>query len=72
MASINTKVLNKRSRSANFSFEERELLLKCAIQNKYILENKESNAVTWKDKNECWLKISEQYNSTTPGCVSTC
>ncbi|KAF0720990.1 fibrinogen silencer-binding protein-like [Aphis craccivora] len=59
---------NKRNRATNFSFEEKELLLKYAIENKSVLENKVSNSVSWKDKNQCWLKISEAYNSTTSGC----
>jgi len=54
---------NKRNRATNFSFEEKELLLKYAIENKSVLENKVSN--------QCWLKISEAYNSTTSGCVSS-
>lgn len=62
---------SKRTRASNFSFEEKELLLKYAIENRYVLENKVSNTVSWKDKNRCWLKISEAYNSTTSGCVST-
>jgi len=60
----------KRARATNFSFNEKELLLKYALENQNILENKESNAVSWKDKNKCWLKIAEQYNSATLGCVS--
>lgn len=60
----------KRARATNFSFNEKELFLKYAIENQNILENKESNAVSWKEKNICWLKIAEQYNSATSGCVS--
>lgn len=60
----------KRIRSTNFSFLEKELLLKYAIEYKHILENKESNAVSWKENNKCWSTISEYYNSTTTGCVS--
>ncbi|KAL5237444.1 hypothetical protein ACI65C_004854 [Semiaphis heraclei] len=58
----------KRARATNFSFNEKELFLKYAIENQNILENKESNAVSWKEKNICWLKIAEQYNSATSGC----
>ena len=52
------KMSNKINGATNFSFYEKELLLKYAIQNKYMLENKQSNAVSWKDKNMCWLKMS--------------
>lgn len=43
--------------------------MKHALQNRHVLENKESNAVTWKDKQKCWLNITELYNSETTGCV---
>lgn len=61
--------LSKRSRATNFSFAEKELMLKYAIEYKHILENKESNAISWKEKNNCWSKIADQYNSTSTGCV---
>ncbi|KAF0762993.1 fibrinogen silencer-binding protein-like [Aphis craccivora] len=55
--------LNKKKRSNNFSFTEKELLLKIAISKKTVLENKSSNAVTWKDKEKIWREIAVQYNS---------
>jgi len=65
----NIKNTEKRARATNFNFREKELLLNIALENRHILENKESNAVSWKDKNKCWLNIAETYNSTTTGCV---
>lgn len=62
-------MVSKKQRSTNFTFYEKELLLKHALQNHHILENKESNAVTWKNKQKCRLKITELYNSETTGCV---
>jgi len=35
----------KKARATNFSFTEKELLLKYAVENQNVLENKESNAV---------------------------
>uniref|UniRef100_A0A2S2P0M0 Regulatory protein zeste n=1 Tax=Schizaphis graminum TaxID=13262 RepID=A0A2S2P0M0_SCHGA len=58
----------KRQRATNFSFSEKELLLKYALQNRSVLENKESSSVSWKDKNKCWMQIAQLYNSTTTGC----
>lgn len=45
-------------------------MLKYAIQYKHILENRESNATLWKEKNKCQSKIADYYNSTSTGCVS--
>jgi len=67
MASNNS---TKRQRATNFSFSEKKLLLKYALQNRSVLENKESSSVSWKDKNKCWMQIAQLYNSTTTGCVS--
>jgi len=61
--------LSKRKRSNNFSFTEKELLLKIALSRKTVLENKSSNAVTWKDKEKTWGEIAVQYNSQSPGSV---
>uniref|UniRef100_A0A2S2PIU3 Regulatory protein zeste n=1 Tax=Schizaphis graminum TaxID=13262 RepID=A0A2S2PIU3_SCHGA len=66
---ISTVINKKRVRSTNFSFIEKELLLKFALQKKKILENKESNAVSWNDKNIAWVGIAEKFNAATPGCV---
>lgn len=60
----------KRKRSNNFSFAEKELLLKLTLSKKNILENKVSNAVAWKDKEKAWEEISLEYNNQTTGCVS--
>lgn len=60
---------SKRHRSSNVSYEEKELLLKIALEKKNILENKCSNASSWKYKNTCWLHITEMFNSATTGCV---
>jgi len=65
----NVKNTEKRARATNFNFCEKKLLLNIALENRHILENKESNAVSRKDKNKCWLNIVETYNSTTTGCV---
>ena len=61
----------KRKRSGNFSSEETELLLDLALSKKAILENKQSNAVSWKEKEKTWKNISDIFNSKTTGCVST-
>jgi len=62
---------NKRKRSSNFSFLDKELLLKIALSRKAVLENKTSNAVTWKDKETTWSDIAVEFNSQTGGSVST-
>jgi len=61
----------KRKRSSNFSFSDKEFLLKNALSRKAVLENKTSNAVTWKDKEKCWENIAIEFNRQTGGSVST-
>jgi hypothetical protein len=62
--------MNKRKRSTNFSNTEKELLLKIVLPRLTVLENKTSNAVTWKHKENAWKEITDQFNSQTLESVS--
>lgn len=55
----------KRDRSSNFTREEIDLLTKLVGMNKNIIENKKSDAVTWKEKELCWKAIEASFNSTS-------
>lgn len=59
----------KKTRVTNFSFLEKELMLKYAIEYKYTSKNKESSMISWKDENK-WSQIAKHYNSTTTGCAN--
>lgn len=54
----------KRKRSTNFTTEEISLLIKLAMNEKHILENKKTDSDTWKLKSETWEKIGSSFNST--------
>jgi len=62
--------MSERNRESNFTNAEIDLLLHFCNTNKKILENKTTNAVTWKEKILVWEKIHTQFNSTTDGPVS--
>jgi len=49
-------------RGPNFTPAERTLL--CRLAKKYIgvIENKKTDAVTWKEKKACWEKIAVEFN----------
>lgn len=53
----------KRSRSENFSPEEAMLLVDICIKHANVIENKNSDAITNKDKAKEWEIISEQFNA---------
>lgn len=53
----------KRERATNFSKEEIRKLVEISIIYKTILENKKTDAVTWKEKENTWNEISRQFNS---------
>ncbi|CAI6367375.1 unnamed protein product [Macrosiphum euphorbiae] len=59
--------MSERKRESNFTNAEIDLLLHLCNTNKKILENKTTNAVTWKEKILAWEKIHTQFNSTTDG-----
>lgn len=50
-------------RAANFSTYEEQLLIGLVEKYKNIIESKRNNAVTWKDKEQAWLKIECEFNS---------
>lgn len=51
-------------RTANFNELEVAGLIDTVIKYKNILENKESSAVMWKEKEYAWEKVASQFNST--------
>lgn len=55
----------KRARAPNFSIEETRLLLKIALKEKHILENKQTDSETWKIKNDTWKIITDTFNSAS-------
>lgn len=53
----------KRERTLNFSTEETRLLVNIVLKYMQVIENKTTDAVTWKSKNETWEKIANEFNS---------
>lgn len=53
----------KRERNVNFSRREEELLVELVISNKNVFENKKTDAVMWKEKEDCWKKLALKFNS---------
>lgn len=53
----------KRKRSGNFTTEEKNLLIELVEKYKGILENKKTNAVTQREKDSMWEKVSNIFNS---------
>lgn len=56
---------SKRNRAVNFVPKEVRLLVDTCIKYANIIENKRTDAVTWKQKNECWEKITAEFNAST-------
>ncbi|KAL4084520.1 hypothetical protein QTP88_027470 [Uroleucon formosanum] len=59
--------MDKRKRNVNFSAAEEELLVELVKKYQNIVENKKTDMVMWKEKEECWRKISEEFNSQGVG-----
>ncbi|KAI8116125.1 Myb/SANT-like DNA-binding domain-containing protein 3 [Lucilia cuprina] len=53
----------KRQRGKNFSLNEEYLLVDLVEIYKSVLENKKSDAVTWRQKNETWEKLASEFAS---------
>ncbi|XP_063912695.1 uncharacterized protein LOC135129477 [Zophobas morio] len=59
-------------RSANFSKEDESLLIDIIAENKDVIENKQSGAQHWKDKEKAWEKVTDLFNAnSTSGARST-
>ncbi|KYN03425.1 UPF0439 protein C9orf30 like protein [Cyphomyrmex costatus] len=53
---------NKR---INFSRDEEQLLVALVEKYKLVIENRKSNATTWKDKEKAWQVIEKEFNSNS-------
>lgn len=52
----------KRDRSANFSNEETRILVDLILKYKHIIENKKADAITWKQKDAGWTRLTTEFN----------
>lgn len=62
--------MDKRQRGANFTPKEKILLFDLIYKYKSIVENKKTDNVSCTNKNECWKKISEQFNAASPSMLT--
>ncbi|KAI4455447.1 myb/sant-like dna-binding domain [Holotrichia oblita] len=71
----------KRQRASNFTADERVALLNIVKNYKHILENKKTDAITWREKEGTaairlivpqgiWLRIEKEFNATSPACIN--
>lgn len=60
--------MSKKSRSANFTKNEVRLLINIASKYASVVENKETDAVSWKAKKDIWDEIAMEFNSQS-GCT---
>lgn len=58
-----SKEMSKRKRNINFSKSEEELLVELVKKYQQVIENKKTDAIMWKDKEACWVKLSAEFNS---------
>lgn len=60
---------NAKKRAPNFSSKEKNALLNIIYNFKSIIECKKTDAVTWRQKDEAWEKITSNFNAQLPdGC----
>lgn len=60
------RIMKKRVRSTNYTSEEKATLINIIIKYKNIIESKKTDKVSWKDKNDTWEKIKDEFNSIAP------
>ncbi|XP_011870273.1 PREDICTED: myb/SANT-like DNA-binding domain-containing protein 4, partial [Vollenhovia emeryi] len=57
------KVVNRDKRSANFTKSEVNILVDLVLRRKNVIENKRTDATTWKDKDTAWEERTSQFNA---------
>ncbi|KAG5865803.1 hypothetical protein JTB14_034859 [Gonioctena quinquepunctata] len=55
----------KRVRTANFNTEEDRLLIRLALKEKHILENRQTDSEVWKLKSKTWERIAAVFNASS-------
>lgn len=63
------KVKIKKERSTNFSNSETELLVRCAIRYKSVIQSKQINSAAIQKKKKAWKLVTEKYNKRCEGAV---
>nr|CAI5839280.1 unnamed protein product [Callosobruchus analis] len=64
-------IQQKKERGPNFLPQEKKLLLHLTGKYKNIIENKKSDSVTWREKDNIWRQIETEFNGTTTGLTRT-
>lgn len=57
----------KRERVPNFTTSEKMKLIELVDRNKIIIENKETGSVSARQKEDCWIQILNEFNSSGTG-----
>ncbi|XP_064553851.1 myb/SANT-like DNA-binding domain-containing protein 4 [Drosophila montana] len=55
----------KKKRGKNFTAEEEQVLMELLEERKNILENKKSDAATWKQKEQAWEEMADTFYTRT-------
>ncbi|CAG9773628.1 unnamed protein product [Ceutorhynchus assimilis] len=55
-----------KKRAPNFSPREKNMLLNTVFAFKGVIENKKTDSVTWRQKDDAWDQIASLFNSQTP------
>lgn len=54
-----------KKRLPNFSATEKMKLIQLIEEKKDIIENKKTDAISAREKEECWINLATQFNSTS-------
>lgn len=57
--------MSEKKRSPNFTAKEKTMLLNIIFTFKEVIECKKTDAITWKQKDEAWKKVTNIFNSQT-------
>jgi len=67
----NIQMEHKKERTKNFTESEKMLLIELVQERCKILENKTTNSVSIKEKEDCWEDLRMEFMSRSKGIVRT-
>jgi len=56
--------MSKKSRLSNLSYSDKFLLLELVTKHRNIVDNKKTDAVSSRIKEDCWRQLSEEFSES--------
>ena len=59
--------MSKKSRLSNLSYSDKFLLVELIVKYRNVIDNKKTDAVSSRMKEDCWRQLSEEFSAESVG-----